>query len=129
MGDIRVGDTVLGADGHPTTVTNATDVMTGRPCFKVIFDDGTEIIADAEHQWLTETRASRRACSSALAGSGGGVCGRLWARRCAPPLRFVRRFAARRLTVEPTTLLPMPARSSCPKLTCWLPLHPGNLVG
>ncbi|WP_237209006.1 replicative DNA helicase [Rothia nasimurium] len=72
MGDIRVGDTVLGADGHPTTVTNATDVMTGRPCFKVIFDDGTEIIADAEHQWLTETRASRRARSSVLAGSGGG---------------------------------------------------------
>ncbi|WP_228066257.1 replicative DNA helicase [Rothia nasimurium] len=72
MGDIRVGDTVLGADGHPTTVTNATDVMTGRPCFKVIFDDGTEIIADAEHQWLTETCASRRARSSALAGSGGG---------------------------------------------------------
>lgn len=72
MGDIRVGDTILGADGHPTTVTNATDVMTGRPCFKVIFDDGTEIIADAEHQWLTETRASRRARSSALAGSGGG---------------------------------------------------------
>ncbi|WP_237221954.1 replicative DNA helicase [Rothia nasimurium] len=72
MGDIRVGDTVLGADGHPTTVTNATNVMTGRPCFKVIFDDGTEIIADAEHQWLTETRASRRARSSALVGSGGG---------------------------------------------------------
>ena len=72
MGDIRLGDTILGADGHPTTVTNATDVMTGRPCFKVIFDDGTEIIADAEHQWLTETRASRRARSSALAGSGGG---------------------------------------------------------
>lgn len=72
MGDIRVGDTVLGADGHPTTVTNATDVMTGRPCFKVIFDDRTEIIADAEHQWLTETRASRRARSSALVGSGGG---------------------------------------------------------
>ncbi|WP_237221336.1 replicative DNA helicase [Rothia nasimurium] len=72
MGDIRVGDTVLGADGHPTTVTNATDVMTGRPCFKVVFDDGTEIIADAEHQWLTETRASRRARSSALAGSAGG---------------------------------------------------------
>ena len=75
MGDICLGDTILGADGHPTTVTNATDVMTGRPCFKVIFDDGTEIIADAEHQWLTETRASRRARSSALAGSGGG---RVW---------------------------------------------------
>ncbi|MFW0170637.1 replicative DNA helicase [Rothia sp. P4278] len=61
MGDIRVGDLVLGADGRPTKVINATEVMTGRPCYTVTFDDGTRIIADAEHQWLTHTRASRRA--------------------------------------------------------------------
>lgn len=69
MGDIRVGDTVLGADGHPTRVINATDVMIGRPCYRVTFDDGTEIIADAEHQWLTHTRASRRAHYKVAAGS------------------------------------------------------------
>ncbi|MDO4898016.1 MAG: replicative DNA helicase [Rothia sp. (in: high G+C Gram-positive bacteria)] len=68
MGDIRVGDTVLGADGAPTRVTKATDVMLGRPCYRVRFDDGTEIIADAEHQWLTDTRASRRVKAKVLAG-------------------------------------------------------------
>ncbi len=27
--------------------------MTERPCFEVEFSDGTVIVADAEHQWLT----------------------------------------------------------------------------
>ncbi len=52
MGDIAVGDLVLGADGRPTMVTRATDVMTGRPCFEVEFSDGSMIVADADHQWL-----------------------------------------------------------------------------
>ncbi len=34
--------------------------MVGRPCYEVEFSDGTVLIADAEHQWLTETRASRK---------------------------------------------------------------------
>lgn len=68
MGEIRVGDQVLGADGKPTTITAATEVMENRPCYRVTFDDGSEIIADAEHQWLTETRASRRAKQLVLAG-------------------------------------------------------------
>lgn len=65
MGEIQVGDQVLGADGLPTSVTKATEVMEGRPCFAVTFDDGTVIVADAEHQWLTETRAERRSTSQA----------------------------------------------------------------
>jgi replicative DNA helicase len=52
MGEVAVGDLVLGADGHPTVVTRATDVMTGRLCFEVGFSDGSVIVADAEHQWL-----------------------------------------------------------------------------
>jgi len=52
MGDIAVGDLLLGADGRPTMVTRATDVMTGRPCFEVEFSDGSMIVADADHQWL-----------------------------------------------------------------------------
>ena len=52
MGDVAVGELVLGADGRPTMVTRATDVMTGRPCFEVEFSDGSAIVADAEHQWL-----------------------------------------------------------------------------
>jgi len=52
MGEVAVGELVLGADGRPTIVTRATDVMTGRPCFAVEFSDGSVIVADAEHQWL-----------------------------------------------------------------------------
>jgi replicative DNA helicase len=52
MGDVAVGDLVLGADGQATEVTRATDVMAGRPCFQVEFSDGSVIVADAEHQWL-----------------------------------------------------------------------------
>ena len=59
MGEVAVGDQLIGADGRPTTVVAATEVMLGRPCFEVEFSDGTVIVADAEHQWLTETRRGR----------------------------------------------------------------------
>lgn len=60
MGEVRVGDELYDADGRPTKVVAATEVMVGRPCYEVAFSDGSTIIADAEHQWLTETRAARR---------------------------------------------------------------------
>src|SRR3712207_8759831 len=59
MGALSVGDRVLGSDGRPTTVVAATEVMTGRPCYEVHFSDGSVIVADAQHQWLTQTRADR----------------------------------------------------------------------
>jgi replicative DNA helicase len=60
MGEVRVGDQLIGADGQPTQVVAATEVMHGRPCYEVEFDDGTVIIADSEHEWRTTTRAARR---------------------------------------------------------------------
>ncbi|WP_396934142.1 DnaB-like helicase N-terminal domain-containing protein, partial [Mycolicibacterium sp.] len=53
MGDVAVGDWLLGADGEPTRVVAATEVMLGRPCYEVEFTDGTRIVADAHHQWPT----------------------------------------------------------------------------
>jgi replicative DNA helicase len=53
MGEVRVGDRLLGADGKPTRVIAATEVMRGRPCYEVEFDDGEVILADENHQWLT----------------------------------------------------------------------------
>jgi replicative DNA helicase len=58
MGAVRVGDRLYGADGRPTTVVAATEVMTGRPCYEVEFSDGSVIVADAQHQWLTEQLAA-----------------------------------------------------------------------
>ncbi|MFE5290845.1 replicative DNA helicase [Isoptericola sp. NPDC056618] len=60
MGDVAVGDELIAADGTPTRVVRATEVMTGRPCYEVVFDDGTTIVADAQHEWSTSTRAQRR---------------------------------------------------------------------
>jgi replicative DNA helicase len=68
MGEVSVGDYLIGADGKPTRVVAATDVMLGRPCFEVEFSDGTVIVADAEHQWLTDTRASRKSAQAAAVG-------------------------------------------------------------
>jgi replicative DNA helicase len=65
MGDVRIGDQLIGADGRPTTVVAATRVTHGRPCYEITFSDGAVIVADAEHQWLTETRRSRRAAQEA----------------------------------------------------------------
>ena len=61
MGALQIGDEVLGADGMPTRVTAATEHMDDRECFAVLFSDGSQIIADAEHQWLTDDYVSRQA--------------------------------------------------------------------
>jgi replicative DNA helicase len=60
MGDVAVGDLLYDAEGRPTRVVAATDVMTGRPCFEVEFSDGSRIVADAEHQWSTTALATGR---------------------------------------------------------------------
>lgn len=60
MGEVQVGDELYDADGRPTRIVAATDVMLDRPCYAIEFSDGSTIVADAEHQWLTETRATRR---------------------------------------------------------------------
>ncbi len=60
MGEVQVGDCLYDADGKPTRVVAATDVMRDRPCYAVTFSDGSRIVADAQHQWLTESRAARK---------------------------------------------------------------------
>src|SRR5580692_2993813 len=60
MGEVTVGEQLLGADGRPVTVVAATEVMHGRPCYEVEFSDGEIIVADAQHQWLTWSRRARR---------------------------------------------------------------------
>ena len=53
MGEVRVGDYLIDANGKPTRVVAATEVLHGRPCYEVEFSDGSVIIADENHQWLT----------------------------------------------------------------------------
>lgn len=65
MGAIRVGDELYDAQGRPTKVVAATEVMVDRPCYEIEFSDGSTIVADAEHQWLTDTRAARKSTRAA----------------------------------------------------------------
>ena len=60
MGDLRVGDLVFGADGHPTRVMAMTEVMLGRPCYDVLFSDGEIVTADGSHLWRTTTKPARK---------------------------------------------------------------------
>ena len=59
MGDLRAGDVVYDDQGQPTTVLIAYEVSTGRPCYEVVFDDGSTIVADEEHLWTTWDKRAR----------------------------------------------------------------------
>ncbi|MCW6003905.1 AAA family ATPase [Micromonospora sp. CPCC 205371] len=63
MADLEVGSEVFGPDGKPARVVAATDTMVRRPCYRVRFSDGAEIVADANHMWVTETLPAREATS------------------------------------------------------------------
>ncbi len=57
-------------DDQPGCPVSPRRGSTGR-CYRVTFSDGTSIVADAEHEWLTDTRASRKSAQSAAAKYNG----------------------------------------------------------
>jgi len=50
MGEVSVGDLLFGSDGRPCLVTKKSKVH-NRPCYRLVFDDGTEIVCDNVHLW------------------------------------------------------------------------------
>jgi hypothetical protein len=54
IGDLSVGDTVFGGDGTPCLVHTKSDV-TERQCYRVTFDDCTEMMCDDQHLWAVHT--------------------------------------------------------------------------
>jgi replicative DNA helicase len=56
MGELCVGDPVLDDQGLPCTVTYSTPVQYDRQCYEVEFDDGSVVVADADHQWFAVAR-------------------------------------------------------------------------
>ena len=59
MGEIKVGDIVYDGNGQETVVTRLSPIFHNHKCYKVYFDDGTTIIADADHLWLVQTAQQR----------------------------------------------------------------------
>ena len=52
MRDVQVGDALFGSDGRPCRVTAKSDLHYN-PCYRMKFDDGSEILCDHEHYWKT----------------------------------------------------------------------------
>jgi hypothetical protein len=51
MGELKVGDEVLSPSGDSVKVLTKTDPMYDHKCYKIYFDSGEEIVADADHLW------------------------------------------------------------------------------
>jgi replicative DNA helicase len=66
MGQVEVGDQVFDEQGGPATVTYKSPVFPDHDCYQVRFDDGSTIVADAEHQWTTWTGSEPPITSTTL---------------------------------------------------------------
>lgn len=55
MGDVQVGDLVIGDDGRPTSVVAVSEEQ-HVPAYRITFDDGTSVVACDDHQWTVHNR-------------------------------------------------------------------------
>lgn len=51
MGDVQVGDLLLGLDGRGCRVMGKSDVHKGRACYRLTCVDGSSVVADGGHLW------------------------------------------------------------------------------
>ncbi len=58
MGELSVGDEVIGSDGHPTRVTGVFD-QGEKDIYRVVFSDGSSTECCDEHLWLVNTPLRR----------------------------------------------------------------------
>lgn len=60
MGAVKEGDTLFDEKGKPCTVTFVSEIFTDHDCYNIRFSDGSNIVADAGHQWQVETKKVRK---------------------------------------------------------------------
>lgn len=67
IGALAIGDTVLGRDGRTCTVTHKSKIFAAgeTTVHRFGLDDGQELLADIEHQWVTYTGTERSRLRSA----------------------------------------------------------------
>ena len=54
MGDLKVGDCVFDERGKICHIVNKSEVDTEETAYRIVWEDGSEIIAGARHQWLID---------------------------------------------------------------------------
>ena len=65
MGQLKTGDFIFDEKGQRTKILNATEVMYERECYEIEFSDGTKVICDADHKWVTRDDKARRSLQNA----------------------------------------------------------------
>lgn len=56
MSQLKAGDRVFGTKGQVCTVLGGSEMHEGRPCYRLTFDDGSSVVADAGHVWWVHRR-------------------------------------------------------------------------
>lgn len=59
IGDLKVGDKIIGSDGRPTTVTFKSEIF-NKPSYRVTFEDNTSIDVCEDHLWTVTNRVNHR---------------------------------------------------------------------
>lgn len=102
IGDVRVGDEVIGADGTPTEVL-AVYPQGVRPVYRVTFDDGCSTRACAEHLWAVRDKHAKRRGDAFKTLSTSEIAASLYRRWQVPTVRPVW-FRTEPLLVDPYLL-------------------------
>lgn len=66
MGEVEVGDWLIGKNGHPVRVLIKSAVMLDHDCYRVEFSDGSMLVADAGHLWQVRDKRLRKNHSRGL---------------------------------------------------------------
>jgi hypothetical protein len=53
MDDLQVGAQVFDENGTVCDIVAVSPIFTDHKCYKLTFDDGTEVVAGEDHQWIT----------------------------------------------------------------------------
>lgn len=60
MGNIKRGDQVFTPSGKAVNVVESSEVFEDRECYKVVFQNGGELVADKNHEWQIFSKPHRK---------------------------------------------------------------------
>lgn len=60
MGDVKAGDMLFNEEGKPCRVKGKSPIHIRKDCYRVTFDDGSQIVASDDHEWSVEQRGKRK---------------------------------------------------------------------
>lgn len=60
MEQVQPGDWVYDSAGCPVEVEWVSPIYTNHKCYELTFDDGTKVVADAEHLWAVQSEKERK---------------------------------------------------------------------